>query len=173
MNLVYWNLTFEFEEHPTELLKRYCNEVVEELAKSEEDQDHFLLQARHVHNGDCRKTEEELKKEHSDLIDALYSNSIELFVKYFFGDELHISKAHTGQNCFVLYYEPEGWESHDVYGPPAEDEMLEFFGEFCTPKKTYTEAQILEDDYLPCRYVLMEDKTWKFIQPELTWDMEE
>ena len=83
MNLVYWNLTFEFEEHPTELLKRYCNEVVEELAKSEEDQDHFLLQARHVHNGDCRKTEEELKKEHSDLIDALYSNSIELFVEYF------------------------------------------------------------------------------------------
>ena len=151
----YWEMQIEFEEEPEALLKRLSDELMEAW----ESKDHILFEIRDDsvkstwnYRRNYHPDEEERSiQEHSDFIDAIYSNSLEKFFSFFFGDDYSWRKLPVGP-AYELRY--EGDSEYDDYGPSSEHDILTFFGKFCTPSKTFMETHILEDDHLPSRSYL-------------------
>lgn len=171
--LNYWHLNFTLSQDPTPILERYCDELIEQIGLPEKDRDHFLLVAREYssyNNWEYRNMsdEERDKKEHSDFVDAIYSNDLYTFVRYFFGN---FEIFPSGKESWV--YEIDHELDYD-YGHPAEEQLMKFFGEFCVPRKTFIEKQVLEDDHMPYRYILLENnKPWHWAEPTLVWENDE
>ena len=175
--LNYWCLNITLAQDPTPILERYCEELIEQMGLPEEKQNHFLLKAREASSYRGWETinkpeKERIEQEYSDFIDAIYSNDLETFVKHFFG-RFDIYKNRTKDKAESWLFEMDNSEFmlDNEYGHPAEDEIMKFFGEFCVPRRTFIEKQVLEDDHIPYRYVLQENnKSWQWAEPTLVWD---
>ena len=171
--LNYWELVAKFIEDPKKILERYCDELIEEIGKPKEKQDHFLLEARRkssYDNWEYRNLapKESQEREFSDFIEAIYSNDLETFIRYFFGSSISVEK--TEESCWVFTTDTDAFD-YDDYDHCAEEEIMHFFGEFSAPFETYIEKQILDGGHLPSRQVLTDkDKEWKTLEPVLTWD---
>jgi len=171
--LNYWLLNFKIAQDPTPILERYCDELIEQIGLPEEKQDHFLLKAREASSykgweSRNKPEKERNEQEYSEFIDAIYSNDLNTFVKHFFG---RFDVYKQGPESWTFEMDNSDFLLDNEYGHPAEDELMKFFGEFCVPRKTFVEKQVLEDDHMPYRYVLVENnKPWQWAAPELVWE---
>jgi hypothetical protein len=168
-----WRVSLVLKENYLEILEGLCNELIKELDKPKEEQDHFLICARSLTKGNTsafRKiSKEEEKKELDAFIDVIYSYDFEKFTSFFFQDlGLHqkaIGDAYRWEIWLDDYFSSE-------YSYHAEDEMMSFLELICEPKKTFIETHVFEeDDNLPVRRLLVEGPSgmWKKIYPELIW----
>jgi hypothetical protein len=175
--LNYWCLNITLAQDPTPILERYCEELIEQIGLPEEKQNHFLLKAREASSYRGWETinkpeKEKIEQEYSDFIDAIYSNDLETFVQYFFGRfDIYKNRTKDKSKSWLFEMDNSDYMLDNEYGHPAEDEIMKFFGEFCVPRRTFIEKQVLEDDHIPYRYVLQENnKAWEWTEPTLVWD---
>lgn len=171
-----WDGQLRLRKDYVSVLEKYCDELIEAIGEDDDSEGHFLLEARESSRWECfpfrnREKKELAKEAHGDFIEAIYSNDFKKFVEHFFGN---IAWKQS-------YADPRDWDfwlsdfdgAYDIHeGYEAFDPLADFLGEICEPNQTYIEIQFLEDDGLPYRHVLRENKSWETRYPRLVWDDE-
>lgn len=161
--LIDWFVGYKLKEDYIKRLEKYCDEIVAELAKPTEDQEHFLLRVRDETVSSSwkyhKQTQSETAKQlHDELIEAIYSNDFDTFLFCFF------KNLDTSRGC--IYMNEYGG---DEWNYEAIEELKELLAEVCIPEKTFIQLQVAEDDHLPWREQLKENGVWVGVYPKLVW----
>jgi hypothetical protein len=162
--LVDWFVEYKLKEDYIKRLETYCDEIVSELAKPIEEQEHFLLEARDetvhlVWEYRQLSTPVREKQLHDELIEAIYSNDFDTFLCCFFKN-LEVCNNHY---IYMENFEGDNWNYEAI------DNLQKLLAEVCIPEKTFVQLQVSEDDYLPWRDQLKEGGLWVGVYPELVW----